>query len=243
MAQMRQTGVTFQLGEEIVEVTVEDGTVIARGASGKRLEADALLYTVGRNGNTEQLGLERVGLETDPRGRISVDDQYRTAVPYIYAAGDVIGFPALAATSMEQGRLAARYALGAADEGIQGLLPIGIYAIPEISMVGRTEEELIGDGVPYEVGSALYAETARGQILGDRSGRMKLLVHAETHELLGIHIIGEGATELIHIGQSVMALGGRLEYLVDNVFNYPTLAECYKIAALDAFNKISGAEP
>ena len=242
MAQMRQTGVTFQLGEEIVGVTVEDGTVIARGASGKRLEADTLLYTVGRRGNTEELGLERVGLETDPRGRITVDGQYRTAVPYIYAAGDVIGFPALAATSMEQGRLAARYALGAPDQGIRGLLPIGIYAIPEISMVGRTEEELIGDGVPYEVGSALYAETARGQIVGDRSGRMKLLVQTETHELLGVHIIGEGATELIHIGQSVMALGGRLEYLVDNVFNYPTLAECYKIAALDAFNKISGEE-
>ena len=243
MAQMRQTGVTFQLGEEVAAVTVQDGTVTARGVSGKRFEAEALLYAVGRNGNTEELGLERVGLTTDPRGRITVDTHYRTAVPYIYAAGDVIGFPALAATSMEQGRLAARYALGAPNERIQGLLPIGIYAIPEISMVGRTEEQLVADGLPYVVGSALYAETARGQILGDTSGRLKLLVDTQTHQLLGVHIIGENATELIHIGQSVMALGGRVEYLVANVFNYPTLAECYKIAALDAFNKISGAEP
>ena len=240
--EMTAHGVTFALGEEIVGVEVADGTVTARGASGKVIEADALLYAVGRLGNTAELGLEAIGIEPDARGRIAVDEQFRTALPHVYAVGDVIGFPALAASSMEQGRLATRYALGVPYEGIQGPLPIGIYAVPELSMVGATEEQLMRDGVPYEVGLGLYAETARGQIVGDSRGRLKLLVQAETHELLGVHIIGEGATELVHIGQTVIGLGGRLEYLVDNVFNYPTLAETYKIAALDAFNKLTGEE-
>ena len=240
MQQMRANGVTFVLGEELDQVVVEDGVVTARTGSGKVLEADALLYTVGRQGNTEGLGLERVGLEVDERGRLSVDAQFRTSLGHIFAVGDVIGFPALAATSMEQGRLAARYALGAPEEVVPSPLPFGIYSIPEISMVGRTEQELAQEGLPHEVGLALYAETARGQILGDDRGLLKLLVSRETEEILGVHIIGEGATELVHIGQMLMGLGGRLDYLVDNVFNYPTLAECYKIAALDASNKLSG---
>ncbi len=240
--EMTANGVTFVLGEEIVGVSVQDGTVTARGASGAVFEAEMLLYAVGRLGNTAELGLEVIGIELDGRGRIAVDEHFQTQVPYVYAVGDVIGFPALAASSMLQGRLAARHALGAPDERIPGPLPIGIYAVPELSMVGATEEQLVRDEVPYVVGLGPYAETARGQIVGDVRGRLKLLVHAETHELLGVHIIGEGATELVHIGQTVIGLGGRLEYLVDNVFNYPTLAETYKIAALDAYNKLTGEE-
>ena len=240
MGQMRENGVTFALGEQLHEVEVDDGVVTAHLDGGKSIAADMLLYTIGRQGNTAGLGLERIGLAVDDRGRLAVDEQYRTSVPYVFAAGDVIGFPALAATSMEQGRLAVRLALGAPEEVIPSPLPFGIYSIPEISMVGRTEEQLVDDGVPYEVGMALYSETARGQIVGDERGRLKLLVHRETQELLGVHIVGEAATELVHIGQMMIGLGGRLDYLVDNVFNYPTLAECYKIAALDASNKLSG---
>jgi NAD(P) transhydrogenase len=241
-AEMTANGVIFRLGEEVLGVEVTGGMVTARGASGTAIEADMLLYAVGRLGNTADLGLDAIGLEADARGRIAVDEHFQTALPHVYAVGDVIGFPALAASSMEQGRLAARYALGAPYEGVQGPLPIGIYAVPELSMVGMTEEQLMRAEVPYVVGLGRYAETARGQIVGDSRGRLKLLVHAETHELLGVHIIGEEATELVHIGQTVIGLGGRLEYLVDNVFNYPTLAETYKIAALDAFNKLTDAE-
>lgn len=240
MGQMRENGVTFALGEQLHEVKVDDGVVTAHLDSGRSIAADMLLYTVGRQGNTAGLGLERIGLAVDDRGRLAVDEQYRTSVPYVSAAGDVIGFPALAATSMEQGRLAVRFALGAPEEVVPSPLPFGIYSIPEISMVGRTEQQLSDDGVPYEVGLALYSETARGQIVGDERGRLKLLVHRETQEILGVHIVGEAATELVHIGQMMIGLGGRLDYLVDNVFNYPTLAECYKIAALDASNKLSG---
>ena len=240
MGQMRENGVTFSLGEQLHEVEVDDGVVSAHLDGGRSITADMLLYTVGRQGNTAGLGLERIGLAVDDRGRLAVDEHYRTSVPYVFAAGDVIGFPALAATSMEQGRLATRFALGAPEEVIPSPLPFGIYSIPEISMVGRTEEELSDDGVPYEGGLALYSETARGQIVGDERGRLKLLVHRETQEILGVHIVGEAATELVHIGQMMIGLGGRLDYLVDNVFNYPTLAECYKIAALDASNKLSG---
>ena len=207
--------------------------------SRKHIISDALLYTIGRQGSTDGLGLENVGLEADERGRLTVDDRYCTSVPYIYAAGDVIGFPALASSSMEQGRIAARNALGAPTDGVQDPLPFGIYTIPEISIVGMTEAQLTRDRVPYEIGLARYSETARGQIVGDSTGRLKLLVHAETRDLLGVHIIGEGASELIHIGQAVIALSGKLDYLVNNVFNYPTLAECYKVAALDAYNKLS----
>ncbi|MCH7642453.1 MAG: Si-specific NAD(P)(+) transhydrogenase [Chloroflexi bacterium] len=237
---MRDTGVLFQLGEGVESVTIEDDEVIAITESRKRITSDALLYTIGRQGSTDGLGLENVGLEADERGRLTVDDRYCTSVPYIYAAGDVIGFPALASSSMEQGRIAARNALGAPTDGVQDLLPFGIYTIPEISIVGKTEAQLTKERVPYEIGLGRYSETARGQIVGDSTGRLKLLVHPETRDLLGVHIIGESASELIHIGQAVIALNGKLDYLVNNVFNYPTLAECYKVAALDAYNKLSG---
>lgn len=237
---MRDTGVLFQLGEGVESVTIEDDEVVAITESRKRITSDALLYTIGRQGSTDGLGLENVGLEADERGRLTVDDRYCTSVPYIYAAGDVIGFPALASSSMEQGRIAARNALGAPTDGVQDLLPFGIYTIPEISIVGKTEAQLTKERVPYEIGLGRYSETARGQIVGDSTGRLKLLVHPETRDLLGVHIIGESASELIHIGQAVIALNGKLDYLVNNVFNYPTLAECYKVAALDAYNKLSG---
>lgn len=242
MYHMRETGVVFRLGEEMEEVVTEGDQVIAYTASRKSIRGDVLLYAIGRQGATTKLGLDVVGLVADERGRLDVDENYRTSVPYIYAAGDVIGFPALASSSMDQGRVAARHALGVPVERAQGPLPYGIYAIPEVSMVGRTEEELTQARVPYEVGLARYAEVARGQIVGDSTGRLKLLVHCETRKVLGVHIIGEGAAELVHIGQTVIGLGGTLDYLVNNVFNYPTLAECYKTAALDAFNKLSSGE-
>jgi NAD(P) transhydrogenase len=236
---MRELGVLFRLGEEVADCSLADDRVIARTVSRKTILGDCLLYTIGRRGATDDLNLQAVGLEADERGRIAVDANYRTAVPWIYAAGDVIGFPALAATSMEQGRLAARNALGLDAQTVQTPFPYGIYTIPEISMAGPTEQELTASGVPYETGNGRYGETARGQILGDNSGRLKLLIHAETRKVLAVHIIGEGATELVHIGQALVALGGTLDYLVGAVFNYPTLAECYKIAALDAYNRLA----
>jgi NAD(P) transhydrogenase len=198
------------------------------------------LYSVGRVGATKGLGLEAIGIEPDVRGRIKVNENYQTTLPHIYAVGDVVGFPSLASTSMQQGRHAACHAFAIRYETTNHLLPYGIYSIPEISMVGRNEEELTRDGVPYEVGIARYREIARGQLIGDTVGMLKLLFHSETRELLGVHGIGEGATELIHIGQAVMAHHGKLDYFVDTVFNYPTLAECYKVAALAALNKFSG---
>jgi NAD(P) transhydrogenase len=196
------------------------------------------MYSAGRQGQTADLDLAAAGLEADQRGRIVVDEQYRTAVPHVYAVGDVIGFPALAATSMDQGRLAAYHAFGEPARDLMSLQPIGIYTIPEISYCGRTEEDLTGSAIPYEVGVARYRELARGQIVGDSYGMLKLLVHLETRELLGVHVFGTGATELVHIGQAVMGCGGTVDYLVDTVFNYPTLSEAYKVAALDATNKL-----
>ena len=178
------------------------------------------------------------GVSTDDRGRLSVNDHYQTAVPHIYAVGDVIGFPSLASTSMEQGRIAACHAFGVEARSVPALFPYGIYSIPEISMVGRTEEELTDAGVPYEVGKAHYREIARGQIIGDSTGLLKLIFHLDTHELLGVHIIGEGASELVHIGQAVLSFNGPIEYFVNTVFNYPTLAECYKTAAFDGINRL-----
>ena len=197
-----------------------------------------LLYSVGRVGATAALGVEAAGLAADDRGRLSVDGQYRTAVPHIFAAGDVIGFPSLASTSMEQGRLAACSAFGTVCTSLARLFPFGIYSVPEISMVGKNEEQLTSSGVPYEVGVARYREIARGAILGDDSGLLKILFHRTTREILGVHIIGTGATELVHIGQAVMAFSGTLDYFVNSVFNYPTFAECYKVAALDGYNKV-----
>lgn len=239
--QNRRLGVTIRFGEEVARVERPDGgdRVVATLRSGKRISADTLLFSAGRMGATGDLNLEAAGLEADGRGRLRVDEHYRTAVPHIYAVGDVIGFPSLASTSMEQGRLAARHAFGTPGKLDAGHLPFGIFAIPEIGMVGATEEELTEQAVPYEVGRAHYREIARGAILGDDVGMLKLLFHADTRELLGAHAMGENATELIHIGQAALILGGKLDYFLDTVFNYPTLAECYKVAALDAMNKLA----
>jgi NAD(P) transhydrogenase len=196
------------------------------------------MYAIGRVGATQRLEVETVGLKPDDRGRLSVNEHFQTAVPHIYAVGDVIGFPALASTSMQQGRHASCHAFGYPDRVDNSLLPYGIYAIPEISMVGRNEEELTQADVPYAVGIARYKEIARGQLIGDETGMLKLLFHRHTKELLGVHAIGEGATELIHIGQAVMAYHGQIDYFIDTVFNYPTLAECYKVAALDGINRL-----
>jgi NAD(P) transhydrogenase len=236
--QMRSIGVTLRFNEEVVRIEkAPDHSVAIHLKSGKKIGAPLLMYSAGRVGATKNLRLEAIGIQPDDRGRLKVNDNFQTSVPHIYAAGDVVGFPALASTSMQQGRHAACHAFGLACETSTHLLPYGIYTIPEISMVGRNEEELTLAGIPYEVGIARYREIARGQLIGDTVGMLKLLFHAETRELLGVHGIGEGATELIHIGQAVMAHGGKLDYFVDNVFNYPTLAECYKVAALAALNR------
>ncbi|HLZ26739.1 MAG TPA: Si-specific NAD(P)(+) transhydrogenase [Chloroflexota bacterium] len=239
---LRESRVTLRLGEEVsgMELTSDASgdRVRIHLASGKQVVTDTALYSVGRTGATSALNLPAANLPVDERGRLTVNEHYQTRVPHIYAAGDVIGFPSLASTSMEQGRLSACHAFGVAATSVPALFPYGIYAIPEISMVGRTEEELTLAGVPYEVGKAHYREIARGQIIGDSSGMLKLIFHLETHELLGVHIIGEGASELIHIGQAVLSFGGRIEYFVNTVFNYPTLAECYKTAAFDGINRM-----
>jgi len=243
MHQMRNAKVTFRLGEAVASVEVDNGAVnhaVINLESGKRIVADALLYCVGRTAATEALQLAAAGLTPGERGKLTVDEQFRTAVPHIFAAGDVLGSPALAATSAEQGRLAARFAFGAGSGTIPKHFPYGIYAIPEISMVGATEKELTDQKTPYETGIARYREIARGQILGDDSGFFKMLFHRDSRQLLGVHVMGTSATELVHIGQAVLALSGGLDYFLDNVFNYPTLAECYKVAALDAANKLRG---
>ena len=236
--QMRSIGVTLRFNEEVTAVEKHpDGAVVIQLKSGKQIRASLLMYSSGRVGATKGLSLENIGIQADERGRLRVNENFQTVIPHIYAVGDVIGFPALASTSMQQGRHAACHALGLACDTSTHLLPYGIYTIPEISMVGRNEDELTRDGVPYEIGVARYREIARGQLIGDTVGMLKLLFHSDTRELLGVHIIGEGATELVHIGQAVMALGGKLDYFVDAVFNYPTLAECYKVAALAALNR------
>ena len=237
---LRDHRVTLRLNEEVEAVeALPDGGVTATLKSRKKVSGDALLYAVGRQGNVDELNLPAAGLEADARGRIAVDADYRTAQPHIYAAGDVIGFPSLASVSMEQGRVAAARALGLDLHSNPGTYPYGIYTIPEISFIGRTEEQLTDEDVPYEVGLAYYREIARGQIRGDTTGRLKIVFHRETRALLGIHIIGEGAAELIHIGQVVLTLGGTVDYFVDTVFNYPTLAECYKAAAFNGLNKLA----
>jgi NAD(P) transhydrogenase len=237
---MREMGVTFRLAEEVDQVGRRvDGKVVTTLKSRKEIVSEAVLVAVGRQGNTANLNLAAAGLLPDERGRIAVDDCFRTAVPHIYAAGDLIGFPSLASVSMDQGRLAACHALGKPARQVAGLLPYGIYTIPELSFVGKTEAELTAAGIPYVAGTARYKEIARGQILGDEIGTLKLLFHAEDLRLLGVHILGEGAAELVHIGQAVLAHQGRLPFFIDNVFNYPTLAEAYKVAALDAENRRS----
>jgi NAD(P) transhydrogenase len=240
--QMRDRNVLFR-GEEVVErLEVEPGPprrAVLLLQSGKRIVSELVLFAVGRIGATDTLDLAAAGLAADERGRLAVDSCFCTAVPHIYAAGDVVGYPSLAATSSEQGRLAVSHALGLPAKPLAKHFPYGIYAIPEVSMVGATEQDLTQARVPYEVGLARYREIARGQILGDDSGFFKMLFHRTDRTLLGVHVIGTGATELIHIGQAVLALGGGLDYFLDAIFNYPTLAECYKVAALDAANKLA----
>ncbi len=235
---LRGLGVVFRFGERVTAVESTELGALTSLASGKQIPADVVFYSAGRRGATDLLELGNAGLEADARGRIAVDERYRTAAGHIYAVGDVIGFPSLAATSAEQGRLAACDAFGIEAHSMRDLLPFGIYAIPEISFVGRTERELTEAAVPYEVGIAHYRELARGQILGESHGMVKLLVSPTERTILGVHAFGAGATEVIHIGQAVMGLGGTVDYLVETVFNYPTLAEAYKVAALDAANKL-----
>lgn len=261
---LRQMGATLRLGEKVVSIKLVEGSqnrppsvspsdppVGAVGAvggggglveaileSGKSIRADCLMYCIGRQGATERLNLDRAGLTADDRGRIKVNANFQTESPHIYAVGDVIGFPALASTSMEQGRLAACHMFGERVDSVPDLFPFGIYSIPEISMVGWTEERLTQAGIPYEAGVAQYRETGRGQLLGDEIGMLKMLIHQESGVLLGVHILGSQATELIHIGQAVMAFKGTVDYFVNTVFNYPTLAECYKVAAFNGRNKL-----
>jgi NAD(P) transhydrogenase len=239
---LRQNRVTLRLGEEVSGIEPfedEHGErVRIHLVSGKQIITEKALHSIGRSGATRKLNLPAAGLEADKRGRLKVDTNYQTTVPHIYAVGDVIGFPSLASTSMEQGRMAACHAFGVETSSVPELFPYGIYTIPEISMVGRTEEELTEQGIPYEVGKAQYREIARGQIIGDNTGLLKLIFHLDTRQLLSVHIIGEGASELIHIGQAVLTYGGKVDYFVNTVFNYPTLAECYKTAAFDGINRL-----
>jgi NAD(P) transhydrogenase len=245
---LRQAGCTLRLGEKVVSIkpvaaprgsrSVDGVVAEATLESGKTIVGDCLMYSIGRQGATASLNLAKAGLSADNRGRIKVNAHFQTNVPTIYAVGDVIGFPALASTSMEQGRQAAQHMFGEQVATAEELIPYGVYSIPEISMVGWTEEKLTSEGIPYEVGIAQYKEIARGQLLNDDVGMLKLLVHQETRALLGCHCIGTNATELIHIGQAVMAFKGTIDYFVNAVFNYPTLAECYKVAAFNAINKL-----
>ena len=241
---MRQNGIAMRLGEKVQAIehlppeNGDGGLVQAKLESGKTLLAQTLLDAIGRQGVCGQLGLQSVGLEYDNRERLKVNEHYQTAVEHIYAAGDVIGFPALASTAMEQGRQAVCHAFGVETVSMPELFPYGIYAVPEISMVGKTERELTEQGIPYESGIARYKELARGQLLGDEIGLLKLLIHEENYKILGVHAIGTHATEIIHIGQAVMAFGGTVDYFINSVFNFPTLAEAYKVAALNGLNRL-----
>lgn len=235
----RGMGVTFRLGENVREVRrVGVNSAAVELESGKRVLGETVLFSVGRQGDTDALNLQAAGLEPDSRGRIGCDKTFQTAVPNIYAVGDIVGFPSLASASMEQGRQAACHAFGHEPTDM-GVIPYGLFTVPEISSIGKNEQQLTAEQTPYEVGLARFSEIARGQIVGDETGLLKLLFHRETRRVLGVHAIGEAATEIIHIGQAVMALGGTIEYFRDTVFNYPTMAECYKVAALDGLNKLA----
>lgn len=242
---LRKRGMTIRLGAKLDRVELdEQGWAVAILTDGRRIRSDMLLYAAGRVGATATLGLESCGVVPDERGRLKVDPvTFQTDVKNIYAAGDVIGFPSLASTSMEQGRIAALHAFGASMPPAPQFFPYGIYAVPEISTIGLSEQQAREQGIAYECGVARFRETSRGHIMGLQSGMMKMIVSLETRKLLGVHIVGEGATELIHIGQAVLNLGGTLEYFVENTFNYPTLAEAYKIAALDAWNRMPRETP
>jgi len=236
---MRKYGITLVLGDAVEQIHASNDQTMATTKSGRKIVSDRLLFAAGRCGNTENLGLEAVGIEVDDRGLIKVDEKYRTSVPNVFAVGDVIGFPSLASVSMDQGRLAAIHALKKDDIScLNTLLPFGIYTIPEVSLVGETEESLVAAGQAFERGIARYFELARGQIINDHDGMLKLLFDRNSKRILGVHIIGDRATELIHIGQAVMTHGGTLDYFVDTVFNYPTLSEAYKVAAMDGFARL-----
>jgi NAD(P) transhydrogenase len=241
---LRDRGVAIRFGAKVTSAVVEgDGCKVSL-SDGRMLFSDMVLFSVGREGAVEGLGLEACGLTPDARGRLSVDKEtFQTEVGHIYAAGDIIGFPSLASTSMEQGRIAACHAFAAPSQAPPEFFPYGIYSVPEISCIGMTEEEARERGVPYECGVARFRETSRGHIMGIEAGFLKMLFSLETRRLLGVHIMGEGATELIHIGQAVLNLEGTLEYFVENTFNFPTLAEAYKVAALDAWNRMPKVQP
>ena len=237
---LRDRGMTIRLGDKVEKITVENGWPEVTLAGGRRIRSEALLFAAGRVGAVDALNLEAIGLATDHRGRIAVDPKtFETAVPGIYAAGDIIGFPSLASTSMEQGRVAACHAFRMPLPPAPEYFPYGIYSVPEISTVGMTEEEVRQRAIPYECGIARFRETSRGHIMGLNSGMMKMIFSLKTRRLLGVHIVGEGATELIHIGQAVLNLKGTIDYFIENTFNYPTLAEAYKIAGLDAWNRMA----
>lgn len=240
--QMRDRGMTIRLGSAVKEIVSGPHCVEVTLADGRRVRSDMLLYAAGRSGNIEGLGLEALGIEADNRGRLKVDPHtFQTSVPHIYAAGDIIGFPSLASTSMEQGRVAACHAFKMKLPPSPETFPYGIYAVPEISTVGQSEEQVRASGVAYECGIARFRETSRGHIMGVNSGFLKLIFALDSRRLLGAHIVGEGATELIHIGQAVINLHGTVDFFVENTFNYPTLAEAYKIAGLDAWNRMGQA--
>ncbi|MCR9193118.1 MAG: Si-specific NAD(P)(+) transhydrogenase [Hyphomonas sp.] len=242
--ELRDRGMRMLLGCKAQAVHTQNGCCVVDLSDGRKVKSDMVLYAAGRIGASSDIGLENVGLSADSRGRLKVDPvSYETEVPNIYAAGDIIGFPSLASTSMSQGRIAVCHAFSVPNPAQPEHFPYGIYAVPEISTVGLSERELKEQGIPYECGIARFRETSRGHIMGIQRGMLKLLFHIETRKLLGVHIVGEGATELIHIGQAVLVLGGELSYFIDNVFNYPTLAEAYKIAALDAWNRLSLHDP
>ncbi len=236
---MRDRGTVVRLGENVCGVDKNEyNQPVITLESGKKFSSELVMFASGRTGCVHSLNLEAAGLTANSRGQMSVNEFFQTDVPHIYAAGDLIGFPSLASTSMEQGRLAARHAFGMSLHSHPELFPFGVYAVPEMSMVGKTEEELTKDKIPYEVGIARLKETARGHIMGLQEGMLKLIFNIEDKKLLGVHVLGEEATELVHIGQAVLALGGTLDFFIENVFNYPTLAEAYKIAALDACNRM-----
>lgn len=237
--QLRDRGIAMRFGKPIDKIEKTDSGCVAHFEGGRVVKADMVLYAAGREGATDALNLEAAGLEADSRKRLSVNPKtFQTSVPHIYAAGDVIGFPSLASTSMEQGRIAACHALEQPAQKPPEYFPYGIYSVPEMSTIGMTEEEVEERGIPYECGIARFRETSRGHIMGLDAGMMKMIFSIKTQRLLGVHIVGEGATELIHIGQAVLNLKGTLSYFVENTFNYPTLAEAYKVAALDAWNRM-----
>jgi NAD(P) transhydrogenase len=241
---LRRHNVTFRLNEAVSGVErAPDGGAVTHLESGKVIASETVLYATGRQGATERLGLEKAGLEADKRGRVPVGEDFRTAVPHIFAVGDVAGPPGLAATAMEQGRLAALHAFEQPVRSMPELIPTGIYAIPEVSMVGPTEEQLTEASVPYVAGVARWSEMARGLMSGDEDGLLKLLISTEDRRLLGVHVLGTGATDLVHIGQAVMGGEGTADFLVSAVFNYPTFAESYKVAALDALNRLAPPRP